>query len=241
MSMDVRVRSLMMPFVFSIIGVVILVGLGNWQMQRKAWKAELIQTVNERLAASPMALADLLAKEVAGDDVRYQPVTLTGTFDHSRERFYFLPYGAQVGWHILTPFEVVSGEVLFVDRGFVPDKLLPQKDRLDGLPRGELTIEGLVRPFAEQAMFVPDNDTANNKWYWREKASLYASLKDEKIVQHGFLVDVRASAQFGKWPKAGVTRVKFLDKHLGYALTWYGLALTLIGVFGSFAYTRWKQ
>ena len=42
----------------------------------------------------------------------------------------------------------------------------------------------------------------------------------------------------GGLPRGGVTRLDLPNRHLEYALTWYGLALTLIGVYGAFAASR---
>ena len=42
----------------------------------------------------------------------------------------------------------------------------------------------------------------------------------------------------GGLPRGGVTRLDLPNRHLEYALTWYGLALTLIGVYAAFAASR---
>jgi len=174
-----------------------------------------------------------------GKDIRYHPGKVSGQFDFGNERHYFLPLKSRVGWHIITPLKLLDGDVVFIDRGFVPDELKLQEKRASDLPAGSLEIEGLVRPFeTTQRYFTPDNDVKNNKWFWRDGAALYNSLPNYKGRRFGFMIDAKSSAQYGDWPLAGVTRVQFVDKHFGYALTWYGLALTLIGVFGFFAYGR---
>lgn len=238
MKMDVRYQSLIFPFVFTVLGLAILIGLGTWQMQRMAWKAGLIAMVEARLALEPIAFPDLVKRDQGGEDMRYTPVKVTGVFNHEQERHYFLPLGSQVGWHILTPLRIDTGEIVFVNRGFVPDKLKVQTTRLAGLPEGRITIEGLARHFGTKGLFTPDNDASSNQWFWLDKKQLYASLSGYQGGQYGFLIDARKTTGGSKWPKAGVTRVKFQDKHFGYALTWYGLALTLLGVFCAFAYGR---
>ncbi len=45
----------------------------------------------------------------------------------------------------------------------------------------------------------------------------------------------------GGWPKGGTTRLQLTNRHLEYALTWYGLAATLIAVFAAYAATRWRR
>ncbi len=231
-------KGLLWPLLFTLAGVFILVSLGNWQMKRRLFKAELIEKVETRLKAAPLSFREINSQALAGGDVEYQPVRLKGSFQHDREIHYFLPLGSKVGWHILTPFEEQGGDIVFVDRGFVPDAFKAQKTRLDGLPEGDVELVGLVRRFEMQGLFTPDNEVMANKWFWRDGEGLYNQLSRYQGRRLSFMVDAGRDAQTGTWPKAGVTRIQFHDKHLGYALTWYGLAMTLIGVFAAFAYQR---
>jgi surfeit locus 1 family protein len=57
-----------------------------------------------------------------------------------------------------------------------------------------------------------------------------------------FFVDAAAEpANPGGWPKGGVTRIDIPNRHLEYALTWFGLAATLVGVFAVFAWGRLRN
>lgn len=242
--MIARLRSagLIWPLLFAMVGLVVLVSLGNWQMRRMAWKDNLIATVEQRLSLEPITYAALKKRALAGRDVRYQPVKVTGVYLHNEERHYFLPFEGKVGWHVLTPLKTSSGDVVIIDRGFVPDSLKDPGLRKDGLPAGEVMVTGLARSFESPGLFTPENDAANNKWYWRDKAALYASLpKNLSSMPLPFMIDAGTTATSGAWPRPGVTRVSFHQKHFGYALTWYGLALTLVGVFLAFAYMRLRQ
>lgn len=229
------------PGMLTLIGIVILISLGNWQMKRKAWKADLKSVVEARLASEPISFGELKRRAAARRDIRYQPVKVQGMFDHSQERHYFLPLNGKVGWHIITPFNTKSGDVVFVDRGFVPDKFKGQSSRMDGLAAGEVTLVGLARIGEGRGFFTPNNDVAQNKWYGRDLPELYDSLTPRVSNILPFMLDARDVAQVGQWPLAGVTKVTFKDPHLGYALTWYGLSLTLIGVFLVFAYYRVRE
>ncbi len=234
-------KGLLWPLILSLIGVTVLVMLGNWQMQRKVWKQDLIRLVEDRVNSTAISFEVLKQWVKIAEDVRFQPVKISGTFDHSQERHYFLPHGDKVGWHVITPLTTISGDVVLIDRGFVPDQLKAQEKRRDGLPEGQVEFEGLVRLAETPNYFTPANDVAHNKWYWRDIDGLYQSLNVAAAKRFIFMIDQRMSATSGAWPMPGVTRVKFSDKHLGYALTWYGLALTLVGVFAFFAYGRMRQ
>ena len=223
------------PTVFAVIGIIILVMLGNWQMQRKAFKSDLIMLVDERIASAPISFKALKERAANGVDIRYQSVQVTGRFNHSFERHYFLPLNGKIGWHIITPLTTATGDVVFIDRGFVPEEFKSQKRRLNGLPQDLVTINGLARLGVTQGFFTPDNDIKRNRWFWRDLDGLYASLPAAPKQRLNFMIDAASNAKTGDWPLPGVTRVNFSDPHLGYALTWYGLALTLIGVYAAFA------
>ena len=240
MTSKFKQAGLVYPLILTFFALGVLISLGNWQMERKAWKADLIKLVNERVVSPAISFQELVQRSSKLEDIRFQPVRLRGTFDHSKERHYFLPYKGKVGWHILTPLILETGEVVLVDRGFVPDALKEAKERPKGLVKGSQEIEGLVRLSEERNYFSPQNDVRQNKWYVRDLKELYDSLK---LPEGGpsswpFMIDQKRSATSGEWPLPGVTKVTFTDKHFGYALTWYGLALTLIGVFLAFAYSR---
>lgn len=236
-----REKGLVVPLLFTVAGLIILVLLGNWQMQRRAFKAALIEKVEARLVMAPLSFDEAKKQAGAGGDFEYLPVQLQGRFLNDQERHYFLPLDGKVGWRILTPLQTKNGDILIVDRGFVPDKLKNRQSRAEGIVEGPVQFTGLMRSFETPGFFTPENEPGKNVWYWRDGAALYGLLPGYQGPRFEFMIDARADAQYGTWPKAGVTRVKFSDKHLGYALTWYGLALTLIGVFLAFAIVRLRS
>ena len=148
-----RARGLLWPAVMTLIGVVFLVALGNWQMRRLAWKEGLIAAIAERAHAAPISLADA---EQRGGDVEYLRVKATGKLLNDRELdFYAFDEQAGVGWHIVTPLQLADGSIVFVNRGFVPDELKDQAKRQEGGPAGEVEIVGLARKPETPGAFTP--------------------------------------------------------------------------------------
>ena len=49
-------RGMLVPTLATLAAFAILVTLGTWQLQRKAWKEDLIDTLTRRLTAAPVAL-----------------------------------------------------------------------------------------------------------------------------------------------------------------------------------------
>ena len=236
-----RLRGLLWPTALTLAMLPILVGLGVWQLQRLAWKESLIASIAEGLARAPAPLEQPPEawKELGGKE--YWPVSVVGRFRHADERRLFATQGSEMGWHIYTPLETQGGKILFVNRGFVPDALKDPESRKAGEIEGEVTVRGLVRKPGVRGWFEPDADPVRNVWFWRDLAGMSAALGSEQDRSRvlPFFVDASAEpANPGGWPKGGVTRLDIPNRHLEYALTWFGLAGTLLAVFAAFAWTR---
>ena len=227
-------------------GLAILIGLGNWQMSRKAWKEALIAKIAERVKADSMSLPMALRRWHDGGDVEYLHVRLTGRFLHERERSVFaVDDRLGPGFHVYTPLETTDSQLALVNRGFVPAALKNPADRSAGQVAGEVTVTGLVRQPTPRASFVPASEPEHNMFYWPDYSTMLGSVRGAgkaHLTPVPFFVDADAEpANPGGLPRGGVTRMALPNRHLEYALTWYGLALTLIGVFSAFARARLKS
>ncbi len=226
-----------------LVALCVLVSLGVWQLQRLAWKENLISQIEARQRAAPISLADVIARRSSGDDVAFTKVRVRGQFLHHYERFFYAP-DAKLGpgFDIYTPFVVTDpGGLIVVNRGFVPDALKAQGSRLQGQVAGEQEITGVIRLPGRKGFFTPDNDSQNNLWFWRD---FTAMTKTSETVSAGqkieLFIDAEAPAP-GGWPRGGVPEIAISNRHFGYALTWFGLAATLLGVYGVLAWgRRWK-
>lgn len=239
----IRETRLLWPSLAALAGVAFLVALGNWQMCRLDWKQGLIGSIAERQHAAPVTLA--LAEERAGlgGDVEYTRVKVEGQLLNDREiHLYALDDKYGPGFHVITPLRLAAGTIALVNRGFVPNDLKDSGKRTAGQVAGDVTVTGLLRHGDVQTMFVPANDPARNIWYWRDIDAMATTLGADAPRVHRYVIDAEADpASPGGWPKGGVTRVELPNRHLEYALTWYGLAGALVAVFIAFAVTRWRQ
>ena len=86
--------------IFSITVLALLIALGTWQVKRLYWKEALIADIEERRSASPVPLSDIEAIAKSGGDIEYRTVSLSGTFDHARERHFFATHQGQTGYYI---------------------------------------------------------------------------------------------------------------------------------------------
>jgi surfeit locus 1 family protein len=215
----------------TVIALIILCGLGTWQLERLQWKLGLIETVNRNLKAAPLTLDQVLALD--GETAQYRRVTLTGRFDHAHEAYAFTTSaGGEAVYHVLTPLTLDDGRVLLVDRGAVPESRRDPKSRAQGNPPGEVTLTGVWRTPDPAGAFTPAPDLARRIWYARDVAGIAAA--DDLKLAAPVVIDADATPNPGGWPRGGQTVVEFRNQHLSYAVTWFGLAACLLGVWLAF-------
>ena len=238
-----RKHHLVWPTVLSALGIAVLVSLGVWQLQRKEWKDALVEKISASTASEQISLsnADDVDKWFGDGNVEYSNVKLRGVFDHSKERYLYVPhktYGP--GFDVYSPLVMEGGRVAWVNRGYVPQRLKLAATRQDTQSDGLIDVVGRVRFTGRKSTFTPQNDLDKNQWYWRDLAGMHASAFDPQEVKAlpFFVVASRGARADNGWPRPGASKVEVFNRHLEYALTWFGLALTLVGVFTAFVWQR---
>ena len=246
---------LLIPAIAMLCALALLLGLGTWQWNRKAWKEDLVATIAARSAATPIDAAAFAALQCETVEVvglaracDYTAVRLTGTFDVAHERHIYTgidkPVGGGVGgqgFWIMTPFQIANnGPVIAVNRGFVPETRKDISTRGGVQPSGEVTITGLIRSAEPRATFTGANDPAKNMWYVRNPAEVFPATGPIKINRPQIYLDLQSPVPPGGLPQPTAGRISIPNRHLEYALTWWALAATLLGVFGAFAFGRLK-
>lgn len=210
----------------AVIMVAVLIGLGVWQVQRLAWKEALIATVTGNMLAKPVSLDEAL--RMSPDEVQYRKVALSGHFDNAKEAYVFTTgAGGDPVYHVLAPFLTDDGRVLMVDRGEIPREKLPPQSR--AAVEGEIRIVGVWRVPDAPGIFTPKPDASQHVWYSRDLAGIAAA--DGVRLAAPVVIEADASPNPGGWPKGGQTVVDFPNNHLSYAITWFGLAAGLLGVY----------
>ena len=239
-------RSLVLPALASLVALAILLGLGTWQLQRKTWKEGLIAQIEARSYGEPGSIvpeAEWSAWRAEGDEFR--KVRVTGTFLHPLETaVYGLAPGGQrgapvQGYYLITPLRLDNGAIVLVNRGFVPTELKDPAARPGNQPEGQATVTGLVRAPEARTAFTLADDPARNLWFARDPQAIAQFHRLDRVAP--FLIDADATPQPGGWPRGGQTLLNLPNNHLQYAVTWFGIALTLIGVFAAFAWRRVRE
>lgn len=229
-------RPLLLPFMLTLIGLAVLISLGLWQVERREWKLGLIDRIEARATGESISLDKAKSFWATQSDVEYYRLRLTGRFLHEHERHLYGLVNGEAGWRILTPFETRGGDVILVDRGFVPEPYRDPETRAEGQIKGEISLTALARASERGSLFTPDDQPAANRWFLRDVEALNASLPDDLAARAvPFMAEAEKMPVPGGWPRAGVTRLRLPNRHLEYAITWFGLAASLAIVFLFFA------
>jgi surfeit locus 1 family protein len=237
--MSIRLRPGLV--VATLIALAILCSLGSWQLKRLEWKRGLIAQMTERLTADPIAFDEALAREAAGANMEYQPVFVEGVFAHDLETMVFGTLGGQPGVYVFTPLDAADPTTdgrrfIYVNRGFAPQDFRDPATRADGQVSGGVRVEGLLRHAERKRGFekwlAPDNQPADNLYFVRDPLVLAAR---HSIGVPSVYIDSFKQQGESPWPKGGVTRIDIPNRHFEYALTWFGLAAALLGVFIAFS------
>lgn len=231
-----RRRGLLVPVIFFLGASAVLVSLGVWQLHRLKWKETLIAEIMARSKAPPQPVPEPSKwPTLTANHYAYRHVELSGTFDNNKETFVFYgagPHDWGPGYLVMTPFELASGAVIIVNRGFVPVSLTSKATRAQGEIGGETHISGLMRPPESRTLFTPHDEPDKGIFYTRDPGAIATHLGLANAAP--FIVDVDDLPVPGGWPKGGMTEINIPNNHLDYAITWFGLAGGLFAVFVAF-------
>ncbi|QKD05458.1 SURF1 family protein [Mesorhizobium loti R88b] len=215
--------SRMFLLLLGLLGVLVFLGLGIWQLERRVWKLDLIARVDQRIhapvvdAPGPLSWSGMTA---AGDEYRH--VRLAGRFLGGANTLVQAVTELGGGYWVLTPMQTDRGFVALVNRGFIPQERKPEFERESDGISSPAVIDGLLRISEPGGGFLRNNDVAANRWYSRDVTAIATARGLTDVAP--YFVDAEAS---GDWPRGGLTVVIFRNSHLVYALTWFTLAAML--------------
>ncbi len=215
----------------TVAALIVLIGLGSWQVQRLQWKSDLIATIDRQMAERP---ASLPARVRTPEDWIYRPVSATGRFIHEKERHLFTvsPDGGP-GYQIITPLiRADGGPTILVNRGWVPPERKNPQTRLMAQVTGTVTVTGLARESRHPGWFTPDDRLDGTVWYAANIEKMAGDMEIAPVAP--LFIEADATPNPGGYPIGGQTRIDIPNDHLQYAITWYGLALVLLGVFAAY-------
>lgn len=217
----------------------LFLGLGTWQVIRLQWKLDLIARVDARVNAAPVAPPPAARwAQVTKESDEYRRVRLAGHYLYE----FTTPVQALselgAGFWLLTPLCTAEGHIVFINRGFIPaadNKSGSYSSRRASAnpcaANGErVEITGLLRISEPGGGFLRENDPTNNRWFSRDVQALAAARGLSDVAP--YFVDAGKGQDPAAAPEravGGLTVISFVNNHLVYALTWYALALMVLG------------
>jgi surfeit locus 1 family protein len=218
-------RPLPVLTVVATLALLVLIGLGTWQLQRRAEKHEILAQIEARRTMAPAPVEILLP---VGDYAIFRPATATGIFLHDAEAYVSEARTdtgpTRPGVRVMTPLQLMDGSLILVDRGWVP---LDQRDpstRRQAQVDTEVTVEGSFRRSAPGSTFTPPPDLEQRTWFRRSATDIAEGLG---LNLRSPLV-FEATSRTPDGPEPLPTAVNIPDNHLNYALTWFSLAALLL-------------
>ncbi|MFC7515820.1 SURF1 family protein [Herbaspirillum sp. GCM10030257] len=236
------------------------IALGTWQVKRLHWKHALIERVEQRIHATPVSAPDRRRwPAIAAETDEYRRVMVSGTLLYSSSALVQASTELGSGFWMLTPLSNSDGTLVLVNLGFLPANaaqatrqyLRSRKPndceagrRSDCRPT---VITGLLRISEPHGGFLRSNGPAGDRWYSRDVAVIAAARELNDVAP--YFIDLQVAEPhiantldgLPVAPVGGLTVVAFHDNHLVYALTWYALALMMIGSALWLVYDERKQ
>lgn len=230
-------KKLMPLLLSSAIGIALLCSLGTWQVFRLAEKTKMIAALDARMIAAPIALSEALERQAKGENIEYLKVSAEGHSDPAHALSKVSSYNGNPGWDIIQPFTSTDGIFVLVDVGVAPEKQIAAPST------STETVTGVIRLHHKgRGFFDNDNDEAGNTWYWWDVPAMQAAAgapADAKIAP--FILQKLPDGIITGPPFAEKPKVELNNNHLGYAITWFGLAAALLAVTGFFARSLVKK
>nr|WP_232511961.1 SURF1 family protein [Herbaspirillum sp. meg3] len=229
-----------LPRILALSMLVVFLGflaLGTWQVKRLFWKLDLIERVDRRVHAAPVAApGPAIWPSITADSHEYLHVHTAGTYLYSQTaRVQAVTiYGS--GYWLLTPLRAADGTIILINRGYIATGA---HDVKEGASDGPAEVSGLLRISERGGGFLRHNDPAADRWFSRDVQAIADVRKLSNVAPYFVDVDAasngsaqqdgRATARAAGEPIGGLTVIAFPNNHLVYALTWYGLALMTAG------------
>ena len=206
--------------------------LGVWQVERRAWKLDLITRVDQRVhaPATPLPASKQWPQVSAASD-EYRHLQVSGRLLNERETLVKAVTRLGSGFWVMTPLQLPDGRTLLVNRGFVPPEARERGTRSTTESDAPVTLSGLLRLSEPGGGFLRHNDAPDDHWYSRDVEAIAQARGLQRVAP--FFLDADGPPPVAPdqvnatpaWPLGGLTVISFANNHLVYALTWFGLAL----------------
>lgn len=226
------------------IALALLIGLGVWQLQRLKWKEGLLAHIAALQGAPARPIEPVLDALAQGRNVDFTRVRVTcpGLGAAPFLELYGLKDG-EAGWRLVSACPVATSRyrTVLVDRGFVNDdvKARPSVDRAATAP---VEMVGVLRTPDRPTFVTPKNPAGPSgagHWFSRDVPAMARALGVAAPAPIFLFAATSSNPGFAALLPAPLPG-EIPNRHLEYALTWFGLAASLAGVYAAVLLRRRK-
>ena len=231
--MKIQFKPMLWPSIFSILIFAILISFGTWQVKRLFWKEALIENYLTQSQSNPITDPAELEKSSINE---FKSIGILGRFMHSNEIYITgKTYEGNAGFHVITPFIMENKKIVLINRGWVSESYKNPDKRKFSLTKGLVKLKGIIRYPQKKGYFVPENDGENGFWFTIVPNQIFdfINIISNKTINDYYIDALRVGEKL-TLPIGVDGEPKFRNQHLSYAITWYGLALSLLFVYFSY-------
>lgn len=212
--------------VLAALATLALIALGIWQVERREWKLALIERVEQRVHAPPVAAPGPGEwPQLTRENAEYRRVEVRGEYLPGREVLVKAVTELGAGYWAMAPLVTDRGFTVLINRGFVPPAYAKGGTRTPPEePTGPVQVVGLLRVSEPHGAFLRNNAPAEERWYSRDVAAISQARDLTGAAPYFIDAEAAPTARAGA-PVGGLTVIAFRNSHLTYALTWFALAL----------------
>ena len=202
---------------------IILIILGTWQANRLEWKEGLISKYQAELKRIPITLADLPSVKPK----KFRRVQVIGKYLHRLQIFVGpKPYRGNAGWHVVTPFQLETGDIILINRGWVPLSFRNNLEAKIEKRNNKSAVVGVINWPRKRNYFDPVNIPEKNQWFRVDTAAIANKLHLKNVPS--YWISINKKKKSNKFPIGGVGTKMPINNHLQYVWTWFGLAFGLL-------------
>lgn len=209
------------------LGLLLLLYLGFWQIERLAWKQAMIIRIDAQMAGPAETFVP--GSIQGGED--YQKLSITGRYAAQDPLRLIGTLNGGPGWRLLHAFEIAGGGNIIVERGVAAENAMP------AAPTESVTITGVtLRHVGGQGTFDGQNDPKSNRWYWWDLKAMATALSLNPATDTRFVLRLLPKQPGSEGLFTEMPKNTLRNNHLGYAITWFGLAAVLVVMTGVFIF-----
>jgi len=219
-------RRLFWPGVMSVAMVAVMLALGFWQLERLAWKQDILARIDRAEGGTAVALSAAPSP--------FTKVRVQGVFRHDQTAYYgadvqLTPAGPKMGARLIVPMDRAEGPPVLIDRGWVP----LERQRPIAQPQGPVAVEGYVRLPEFSGWFGAEDDLSARRFYTLNPTKIAAAIGFANVAPFVVVALGQRPAEMFPLPASRMPRPP--NDHLNYAVTWFGLAFILAVIFTLYA------